>query len=524
MKSTLAFLIFFTFFNISFAQQINVTVSKELQAQVSGDGTVKAGNHFIKYRTIGSTNHLSYGFGWNKVRLGIEVVQYDSNMTELQKKSLSDGDRVYGPFFTDIQKINGKVYIIYHEVQEKNTVGNIMAVKIEPETMETEAPKIIGSITATEYKLKFSESLQNSLKYFFVSSPDTKRNVVMLTTGDSRCFISVLDENMNVLWSRLQDLAQFGDYEFKSVNIDNSGNVYVAYKLYGSKDDVSNSKNRIAIIREKGKPTDLILNLKTVTASDLQVLPSKDNSFVHVAGTYMDNSNFAFIKGVFYTRLNTANFKLDEIKTTAFPRELISRFEKDGWAESKGNSSGLRRQFTPRFFEKGDGVLDMIAEFRSVSTVTEIRSDNTRRIKGYYNFSGDILNVSFETNEPVFSRIPKYRRSAESMIGDSYTAIPFQNKVIIFYDDNDDNLKKVITESPSNSNVYKNLVLVAAIVEPDGTVTRKLVLDMKDENYLAVTESMIKDGSGKMLIPLQKIKALGGLANNMRWASIEINE
>jgi len=51
--------------------------------------------------------------------------------------------------------------------------------------------------------------------------------------------------------------------------------------------------------------------------------------------------------------------------------------------------------------------------------------------------------------------------------------MPFQDKVIVFYDDNDDNLKKGITESPSNSNVYKNLVLVAAIIERDGTVNEK---------------------------------------------------
>jgi len=49
------------------------------------------------------------------------------------------------------------------------------------------------------------------------------------------------------------------------------------------------------------------------------------------------------------------------------------------------------------------------------------------------------------------------------------------------------------------------------------------LVDLQDENYLAVTESMIKEGSGKILIPLQKIKALGGFANNMRWAKIEMN-
>src|SRR5690242_6686417 len=128
MKLTLLPLLLFTLLNSSFAQQINVTVSNELEGGY-GPGTIKAGNHYIRYFPIGSTNHLSYGFGWNKVRLGITAIQHDSNMVMLQNKPLSNGDRVYGPFFTDIRKINGKVYIIYHEIQEKNTIGNVMAVE-----------------------------------------------------------------------------------------------------------------------------------------------------------------------------------------------------------------------------------------------------------------------------------------------------------------------------------------------------------------------------------------------------------
>jgi len=304
-----------------------------------------------------------------------------------------------------------------------------------------------------------------------------------------------------------------GDYEFKSAGIDNSGNIYVGYKLYGGEAEKNNSKNRIAIIRETGNPNHIILNLGTITSSHFQVLPSKDNSTVHVTGTYMDNSDFNVLKGVFYAKLNTNDFKLDEIKTTAFPDTLVQRFEHDGWANTKKKSFGLSRLLDFRFFEKGDGILNMTGEFR-------------RRVEGtktFFYISGDILNVSFEKEGAVFARIPKIRTSAESLIGDSYTAIPFQNKVIVFYDDNDENLKKSISESPSNSNVYKNLVLIAAIIESDGSVTRKLVVDLQNKNYLAVTESMIKEGSDRILIPLQKIKSLGGFANNVRWAKIEIN-
>ena len=99
-----------TFFNHSFAQQINVSISDESDKGSYGPWTIKASNHFIRYAPLGSTNHLSYGFGWNKVRLALTVIQHDSNMVMLQNKPLSNGDRVYGPFFTDIKKIIDKVY------------------------------------------------------------------------------------------------------------------------------------------------------------------------------------------------------------------------------------------------------------------------------------------------------------------------------------------------------------------------------------------------------------------------------
>ncbi len=506
MRLSLFPLLLITLFNFSYAQQINVSISDELEGGY-GPSTIKAGNHFIRYAPLGSTSHLSYGFGWNKVRLAIAVAQHDSNMIAQQTKMLSNGDRVYGPFFTDIKKINNKVYIIYHEVQEKNTIGNVMAVEINPETLEPGTPKIIGAIANTDYKLKFSETLQGSLKYIFNSSPDGKRNLVLLTQGDTKCFISVLDENMHVVWNKLQEISTSNDYGFKSACVDNSGNVYVAYRATGSKEE-----NRVAVINEASKPHDIGLNLGLNIASHLEVFPSKDNKTIHVAGTYMDNSNFSVMKGVFHSKINVTDFKLTGIKVTTFPDTLIKRFEQDGWGDTKKNI-GLNRQLAIRLFEKEDGVLNMIGEFRSTVWGQRISAS----------VSGDILNVSFDEKDAVFARIPKIRKSAQSTIGDSYIAFPFQNKVVVFYDDVTINLSKSITERPHGSDVYNNLIMASAVIEADGTVNRSVLIDLAKESYLAVTEYLVINDPHSMLIPLQKIKNLGGISDKMRWARIKIN-
>lgn len=505
MKLTLFPLLLLALINSTFAQQINVTISDDVEGGY-GPSTIKAGNHFIRYLPMGSTDHLSYGFGWNKVRLALAVIQHDSNMVALQNKTLSNGDRVYGPFFTDLRKINGKVFIIYHEVQEKNTVGNVMAVEINPETLEPGTPKIIGPITNTDYKLKFSESLQHSLKYICKPSPDGKQNLLLLTTGDNKCFISVFDENMNVKWSKLQDISTSTAYQFRSACIDNNGNVYVAYRL----PDVP-KENRVAVIKEKSAPHEIALNLN-FTSTQMEVYPSNDNKTIHVAGFYIDNPTASVLKGVFHTKIDAAELKLAAIKVTAFPDTLIKRFEQDGWGDSKKNI-GISPQLSQRYYEKENGVLNMIGEFRSTVWGTRVSAD----------VSGDILNVSFDESGAIFARIPKIRKSMESRIGDSFVAFPYQNKMIVFYDDNIVNFNRSITESPASSDIYKSLVMVAAIIEADGTVNRKILINLKEENYLAVTEYLVREDAHSLFIPLQKIKGMGGISDKMRWARIRIN-
>jgi hypothetical protein len=130
--------------------------------------------------------------------------------------------------------------------------------------------------------------------------------------------------------------------------------------------------------------------------------------------------------------------------------------------------------------------------------------------------------MGFTSEATCFSRIPKYRVSTDNMMGDSYHAFAYQDKMIVFYDDKEDNLKKALSESPGNSSNYRNSVLVAAIIDANGKVSRQLVIDMEKENYLALTEYMFDLSPDKLLLPLQKIGALGGAANNMKWATIEL--
>ncbi len=59
--------------------------------------------------------------------------------------------------------------------------------------------------------------------------------------------------------------------------------------------------------------------------------------------------------------------------------------------------------------------------------------------------------------------------------------------------------------------MYKSVVLVAATVSA-GQVKREKVVDL-NESYMPFPDWIILNGNNSMVVPMLKIKALGGVAN-----------
>jgi hypothetical protein len=240
------------------------------------------------------------------------------------------------------------------------------------------------------------------------------------------------------------------------------------------------------------------------------LLPSKQGDSIHIAGTYFDKTDN--LAGVFKSTLATGNFKLTVAEKRPFPATFVEHLANDGWGNTKERKYGVSPEFSSQLVETGEGI-SMVAEFRSVDVGT----------KAMFRFSGDILNIYFDNKQTAFTRIPKYRVSAGSTMGDSYYAFSAQGKTIIFYNDNEENLTRDIDLKPLSSSVYKNVVLVAAVIEPDGTLNRQKVIDMKDQNFLALIEWMEVISPSVVQVPVRKVKALGGAGDQNMMATITID-
>ena len=97
-----------------------------------------------------------------------------------------------------------------------------------------------------------------------------------------------------------------------------------------------------------------------------------------------------------------------------------------------------------------------------------------------------------------------------------------KNGVIVFYNDHEENVKRDIGKSPLRSDNFKNSVLVAATISPDGSVKREILIDLSSEDYLPVAENLQTISASSVLVPIHRIKGVGKVTDDFKWGLIEI--
>jgi hypothetical protein len=484
------------------AQQFHVSIS-DTKANFSNIAAPGGG-----YIGVKKEEKNVSGMNWNKYRMTVTLIQYDKDMKVLKENKLSGGDNVYnGIIYSSLEKIGDKIWFIYVEPAEKNHIGNIMAIEINPQTLETSLPKTLAASSSIGLSLPIMGG-SDIKKVFLKYSPDRKRVLLFAGAGKEQFYLSCLDEQLNVIWGKNETITGITDKEIQSEIIDNGGTIYLSYK--GEEKGDAKEMVNIMVFKQTGTPLQKTLRIPNARPSEVLLLPSKEGDSIHIAGTYFDKTDN--LAGVFKSNMATGNFKLTAAEKSPFPLSVVERFANDGWGNTKERKYGISPEFSSQLIETGDGV-SMVAEFRSVSIGT----------KASFEFSGDILNIYFDNKQTSFARIPKYRVSAGSTIGDTYYAFSSQGKTIIFYNDNEENLTRDIALKPLSSSVYKNVVLVAAVIEPDGTVKRQKVIDMKDQNFLALIEWMDVISPSVVQVPVRRVKALGGMGDQSVMATITID-
>lgn len=206
------------------AQQFHVSVS-DAKARLSNIAIPGGG-----YIGVRKEEKNVSGMNWNKYRMTVTLIQYDKDMKVIKENKLSGGDNVYnGIIYSSLEKIGDKIWFIYVEPAEKNNIGNIMAIEINPLTLETSSPKTLAASSSMGLSLPIMSGADIK-KVFLKYSPDRKRVLLFAGAGKEQFYLSCLDEQLNVIWGKNETIAGITDKEIQSEIIDNGGIIYLSYK------------------------------------------------------------------------------------------------------------------------------------------------------------------------------------------------------------------------------------------------------------------------------------------------------
>ena len=485
---------------VAASQQFKTTVSETYDNKASASYSLSISNarlHLLRTQK-GAAMYMSVGVRKTDVTDRTVLAETKSEM------------RIREPLGIKFLKAGGKVYIIYQETEKKGNAGNIMAVEVDTITLALSEPRIIGNLESSGYTAKIS-LYTNSYRFHWKTSPDGQTILALMSNDKTAAefYTAVYDSDLMLKWEAKQQLPHsHSDVVQQDAAVDNKGQVYVAYRLLAK----NKASGHIAIYQTGKKIKDLALQLGTSSPHDIKLLASANAQKVHVAGLYVETYWLA-LRGAYCTSVNSNDLSVGKIIKDAVPSLLVEQFSADGWGNAKqGNNYGLHHSITSQLKETAQYDPFITGEFRS----TDLSMSNKS-----YHFSGSILHVYFINDKIQFNRLPKYRVSTTYLIGDSYSVFPWQNKVIIFYNDHPDNLQRDISQKPVNSNVYSNVVMVAAVIDPQGGVKRHVVLDLKKENFVAITDQ-IKQINHQFFVPTYQVKTLGGINDNFRMATVEV--
>ncbi len=181
--------------------------------------------------------------------------------------------------------------------------------------------------------------------------------------------------------------------------------------------------------------------------------------------------------------------------TTVFPPAIIEPLDKEGWASSKAKKYGVKPTFRAVPIRLPKDGFGMLAEFTGVTEAT----------RANYLHGGSLLYVNFSSELPSFTRAPKYSLgrpineygfNGRYEEGCLYYAYPYESKMILFYFDNPANLTRDMALDAKVANP-SNQVLMAAVIEADGSIKRQLLSKNNSFGTAGITAI-----PGNILVPL----------------------
>ena len=307
--------------------------------------------------------------------------------------------------------------------------------------------------------------------------------------------------------------------------VDNTGNIYLSYKLFDKYRNQRSKKNKkgekipaydTRIITFGLDETEAYVTIndqdKFVRKCDLVYNATKGK--VQAVGTYSikDGGN---LSGVFFTDIDPTSMKAKESKFYKFDKKLISLIKKDGFGQTKDKDPGIeiRTVETNIHIKKNGDIVYIIQPYKYEERyINNGFRNSANNVESGHNIFSIILAQITDSNV-LYTRIPR-RSNYLSQFGELIAKTLIRNdQIYLLYTDYYKNLERRDDEKPKTMRNPSHSSLVLANVNSEGNYYRSFLKNRaKEENFsLSMSDFQAINRSEYMFTSY-----IGGLFSNKR--------
>ncbi|MDB5202096.1 MAG: hypothetical protein JWQ27_1505 [Ferruginibacter sp.] len=503
-------LVFFAAFT-SPAQTFKVAWGDNTKMKFDFDDAVPlADGKFIvlKLESKGRAGLFNYSVEYRPILMLI-----DKNMETIVEKELQieDGNSNIKGF----EKYGKNIFFIYSAYDKGEKKTTVYAIKIDETTLRPSDKINMGSYESDsrgdqatpEYKL----SSDSSKVMLFVEGPERKKD-------NKRFYVAVFDTDLKAIWKKDIELP-IGD-RYVSIydqDVTNDGKVFVAIKHYDkevTRQMVRENGSKVpsyiykllAFSPESDKEKEINFDLNNQFIQGTKLVYNKNNT-ITVAGLYKRKYN-GNINGAFYASIDPTQLEAKNLKMVEFPTDLLRLVDKDDFGTDSEKDPGLYSNFRIRhIMARQNGSVDLISEYYRLDVITTYNPTTHSSSTTYRYYYGDIVNTNIDKEgKAVFTRVPKDQKLMNANIFCGYHPFIYNDKLVLLYNDDEDNLDRDLEKAPDDVMNFKQSVFAAATIDAKGNLSRQPIYSHRDEDYITVPRSTTRISENKFLIVSDLLK------------------
>ncbi len=399
----------------------------------------------------------------------ITIHKYDEEGNELATNKLDNGERAFGPVPIVTTEFNNRILLFYYRYVDKDSM-KLYVSEVDKNDLSLKNTQQLFSYHQKNVGLIGMMSMPGDLRDMVLrTSPDgSKLLLVSMGDGDD-IFSIVFDNRMKTVREKITEVPRKSSIQVSDAVVENSGNDIIIFSRGVASDNTSESDEAKLILIQKANNTEQIIDFKTTGEKevyDIHLKILKKNAKVYLYGEYLGSIFFA---GIWLADIETENFKINKPVIIPYPEDFIKRvYDLDFGERRKGNYGIYKTDYEMVEFENGDLAL----------CGTPIQRHEG--IKYTLFFAGPVI-VSFLSDnltKNVFTMIPRNQNYSSGSLG---VYIPYQNKLIVFYNDYLKNLDGETINDKLNQKggaIVRELSLAYAVIRKDGAIeSRKLIAE-----------------------------------------------